>query len=144
MHAVAPAIEEAISVPFLHVGDATAVSAAGVENVALLGTRYTMEQDFYRSRLESHGIGVVVPDEPDHSLVHDVIYDELVRGVITADSRARIVSVVDRLVERGAGGVIAGCTELELLVGPGDVPVPLFPTARLRARAAVAEALAAG
>ena len=106
MHAVAPAIEEAISVPFLHVGDATAVSAAGVENVALLGTRYTMEQDFYRSRLESHGIGVVVPDEPDHSLVHDVIYDELVRGVITADSRARIVSVVDRLVERGAGGVI--------------------------------------
>ena len=122
---VAGAIESAITVPFLHLADATAaaVRAAGVERVGLLGTRYTMEEDFYRSRLESHGLTVLVPDEPDRTVVHDVIFDELVRGIVSAASRERYVAIIDRLVGRGAGGVIAGCTEIELLVRADD-PVP--------------------
>lgn len=144
MHVMAPAIEAAISVPFLHLADATAaaVLAAGVGRVALLGTRYTMEQDFYRGRLEGHGLEVLVPDEPDRTVVHDVIYDELVQGVVAPASKAQYLAIIDRLVARGAEGVIAGCTEIELLVGPDDVTVPYFPTARLHAEAAVAAALA--
>jgi aspartate racemase len=144
MHVVAPAVEAAITVPFLHLADATAaaVVAAGVERVALLGTRYTMERAFYRDRLATHGLDVVVPDEPDRTTVHDVIYDELVRGVVREASKQAYLEVIARLVERGACGVIAGCTEIELLVGPEDVPVPWFPTTRLHAEAAVAAALA--
>ena len=144
MHRCAEAIEAAIDVPFLHLADATAraVIEAGVEQVALLGTRYTMEQDFYRSRLERHGLAVIVPDEPDRTLVHDVIYDELVQGVVSPVSQAGYLDVIGRLVERGAQGVIAGCTEIELLVGPGDVDVPYFPTTSLHARAAAGWALA--
>ncbi len=143
MHRCAVAIEAAIDVPFLHLADATAtaVRAAGVEDVALLGTRYTMEGDFYRARLERHGLRVVIPDEPDRSLVHDVIYDELVRGVIRPESRTGYLDVIGRLVDRGARGVIAGCTEIELLVGAGDVDVPYFPTTALHAEAAARWAL---
>ena len=145
MHVVAPAIEAAIDVEFLHLADATAdaVRRAGVRRVALLGTRYTMEQDFYRGRLEGHGLEVLVPEEPDRTLVHDVIYDELVRGVVEERSRGAYLEVIDRLVDRGAEGVIAGCTEIELLVRPEDVDLPYFPTTRLHAEAAVAAALAA-
>ena len=144
MHRCAEAIEAAIEVPFLHLADATAsaVVAAGVERVALLGTRYTMEQDFYRARLERHGLTVMVPGEPDRSTVHDVIYDELVQGVVSAESRTAYLEVIARLIERGAEGVIAGCTEIELLVGPGDVDVPYFPTTALHAQAAARWALA--
>ena len=143
MHVVAPAIEAALSVPFLHLGDTTgdAVVAAGLRTVALLGTRYTMEHDFYRSRLRDRGLTVLVPDEPDRTTVHDVIYDELVRGVVSDGSRRTMLGIIARLVERGAEGVIAGCTEIELLVGPDDVDVAYFPTAALHARAAVVEAL---
>jgi aspartate racemase len=145
MHLVADRIEAALdTAAFLHLADASAAAAvgAGVERVALLGTRFTMELDFYRARLERHGLAVRVPDESDRTTVHDVIYDELVRGVVREESRDRYRDVVDRLVERGAGGVIAGCTEIELLLGPDDVPVPYFPTTRLHADAAVAAALA--
>src|SRR5690606_15443139 len=102
MHVMAPAIEAAISVPFLHLADATAaaVLAAGVGRVALLGTRYTMEQDFYRGRLEGHGLEVLVPDEPDRTVVHDVIYDELVQGVVAPASKAQYLAIIDRLVAR--------------------------------------------
>ena len=143
MHRCAEAIEAAIGVPFLHLADATAraVVEAGVEQVALLGTRYTMEQDFYRARLEPHGLSVIVPDEPDRTLVHDVIYGELVQGVVSPVSQDAYLHVIDRLVERGAQGVIAGCTEIELLVGPDDVEVPYFPTTALHARAAARWAL---
>ena len=143
MHAVAPAIEAAVTVPFLHLADATAaaVVAADVSVVALLGTRYTMEQAFYRERLEARGLTVLVPDEPDRTLVHDVIYGELVRGVVSPASRHAYLAVIDRLVQRGAQGVIAGCTEIELLVGADDVALPYFPTTRLHAEAAVAFAL---
>jgi aspartate racemase len=143
MHRVAADIEAAIDVPFLHLADATAaaVRTTGITAVALLGTRYTMEQDFYRGRLERHGLTVLVPDEPDRTVVHDVIYDELVRGRIEPASHRAYLSIIDRLLARGAEGVIAGCTEIELLVEPGDVPCPFFPTTRLHALAAVAAAL---
>jgi aspartate racemase len=143
MHGVAPAIEAAISVPFLHLADTTArsVVGAGITTVALLGTRYTMEQDFYRGRLEEHGLKVLVPDEPDRTTVHNVIYDELVQGKIRDKSKAAYLEIIDRLVSRGVSGVIAGCTEIELLIGPDDVEVPYFPTTRLHAEAAVVAAL---
>jgi len=144
MHVAAEAIEAAISVPFVHLADttATAVLASGVTEVALLGTRYTMEEDFYRGRLESRGLNVLVPDEPDRTVVHDVIYDELVQGIVSDESRSTYVEIIERLSARGATGVIAGCTEIELLVGPDDVDLPYFPTTRLHAEAAVSLALA--
>lgn len=144
MHVCAPAIEAAIDVPFVHLADATAraVLAADVSTVALLGTRYTMERDFYRGRLESFGLHVLVPDEPDRTTIHDVIYEELVRGVVRERSKQAYLEVIDRLVAAGAEGVIAGCTEIELLVGDDDVAVPWFPTTRLHVEAAVEAALA--
>lgn len=144
MHAVAAAIEAAIDVEFLHLADTTAAAVleAGVSTVALLGTRYTMERDFYRGRLARHGLAVIVPDEPDRTTIHDVVYDELVRGIVSATSRRAYLDVIDRMVVGGATGVIAGCTEIELLVGPDDVDVAYFPTTRLHAEAAVAAALA--
>lgn len=144
MHKVADAIEAAIGIPLLHLADVTAdaVRGAGLDAVALLGTRFTMEQSFYADRLRSHGLEVLVPDEAGRTLVHDVIYDELVLGVVREESRAAYVDVVRRLVDRGAQGVVLGCTEIELLIGPGDVEVPAFATTALHARAAVDFALA--
>lgn len=145
MHRLADVVQAAVGVPVIHIADATAaaVHAADIQVVALLGTRYTMEQAFYVGRLrERHGLTVLVPDEPDRTVVHDVIYDELVRGVISDRSRAQYLAIIERLVEQGAQGVIAGCTEIELLVGPSDVQVPWFPTAHLHAVAAVDFALA--
>lgn len=143
MHRVAPAIEAALSVPFLHIADATAVAIerAGVRRVALFGTRYTMEQPFYRERLEARGLEVIVPDEADRTRVHEVIYGELVRGVIDPGSRAAYLDIVGRLLDRGAEGVIAGCTEIELLVTPADVDVPYFPTTALHVERALELAL---
>ena len=145
MHRVYEAVASAVApVPVLHIADPTAaaIEAAGIRSVGLLGTRFTMEQAFYVGRLrERHGLDVLVPDEPDRTLVHDVIYDELVQGVLSPTSRAAYQAVVGRLVDRGAEGVIAGCTEIELLLAPADVPVPWFPTTRLHAEAAAAFAL---
>ncbi len=144
MHIVAPAIEAAVDVPFLHLADATAdaVIAEGVGSVALLGTRYTMEQPFYRDRLTARGLDVRIPDEPDRTMIHDVIFDELVQGQITDASKAAYLEAIERLTIAGAQGVIAGCTEIELLVQAEDLAVPYFPTARLHALAAVDAALA--
>ncbi len=145
MHRVADAVEAATEVPLLHIADATAaaVGAAGVHTVGLLGTRYTMEQAFYRDRLvERHGLDVRVPDEADRALVHEVIYDELVRGIVCEASRRRYLGVIERLLAAGCTGIIAGCTEIELLVGPEHVDVAYFPTTRLHALAAVDAALA--
>ena len=143
MHRVAPTIEGAIGVPLLHIADptATAIQGEGLTTVGLLGTRYTMEQDFYRERLASSGITCVIPDEPDRTTVHDVIFDELVRGIVAPASRDAYVRIVDSLVDRGAEGLIAGCTEIELLIGAGDIPIPLFPTTHLHAMAAVDAAM---
>ena len=144
MHLVADQIEAAINVPFLHLADATAaaVRKAGVETVALLGTRFTMEKDFYRGRLEQHGLSVVIPDEADRTIIHDVIYDELVQGRVVDASRDEYLRIIDTLVANGAQGVIAGCTEIELLITPADVATPYFPTTYLHAMAAVEASLA--
>jgi len=146
MHRIADEIADATTIPLLHIAQPTgdAILAAGLDSVVLLGTRYTMEQDFIRVRLQQRGIDVVVPSEPDRTAVHDIIYEELVRGVIDEASRAVVVDTVSRLVERGADGVVAGCTEIELLLRPSDIDVALFPTARLHAESAAAWALADG
>lgn len=143
MHKVADAVEDAVDIPLLHLADVTAdaVRRAGLDRVALLGTRFTMEQPFYVDRLRSHGLDVLVPEGADLALVHDVIYDELVRGVVREESRAAYVDVVRRLADRGAQGVVLGCTEIELLLGADDVEVPVFATTRLHALAAVDFAL---
>jgi aspartate racemase len=145
MHKVAPAIEAVLNVPFLHIVDPTAqaLCEAGIERVGLLGTRFTMEQDFYRARMEQrHGIEVVIPGEADRALVHDIIYDELCHGIIRDESRAIYRRIIEALKAGGAQGVILGCTEISLLIKPEDSVLPTFDTTELHALAAVA--LAAG
>jgi aspartate racemase len=145
MHRLADVIQSAVSVPLLHIADATAVAvkAEGIDVVALLGTRYTMELDYYVDRLRTmHGLTVIVPDEPDRTTIHRVIYDELVRGIINPQSKSDYLAIIERLLARGAVGVISGCTEIELLIHPEDLRVPMFPTAHLHAVAAVDFALA--
>lgn len=144
MHLVAPAIEAAAGIPLLHIADATAqrVREAGIDRVALLGTRFTMEQPFYRERLEAAGIAVTTPDAPQREMIHRVIYDELCAGRIVNESRAAYRAVMADLAGRGAQGVILGCTEIGLLVGADDAEVPLFDTARIHAEAAADWALA--
>lgn len=144
MHKVASAIEAATPRPLLHIADPTAeaIRDAGLQRVGLLGTRFTMEQDFYRQRLEQrHGIDVLVPDAADREQVHRIIYDELCRGEVREASRVIYRAVIERLVERGAEAVILGCTEISLLVGTADARVPLFDTTTLHAQRAAALAL---
>lgn len=136
MHKVAPQIEAAVNIPLLHIADPTAgaIKAAGLSTIGLLGTRFTMEQDFYRARLEQrHGLRVLVPDQADRDTVHRVIYEELCLGQISGASREAYQAIIGRLVAEGAQAVILGCTEISLLVGPRDVDIPLFDTTRLHA-----------
>ena len=145
MHEVAPAIEAVIGVPFIHIADPTAaaIKQAGISTVGLLGTRFTMEREFYRMRLsEVHGISVVIPETDDRTEVHRVIYEELALGVISETSRREFAEIIGRLVEAGAQGIVLGCTEIGLLIGPDDSSVPLFDTGALHVRAAVDLALA--
>ncbi len=139
MHRVADQIEAAIDIPLLHIADVAARSVvqAGLSTVGLLGTAFTMEQAFYRERLARHGLTVLVPGADDRALVHQVIYEELCLGVIRADSRHAYQEVIDRLIGAGAEGIILGCTEIEMLIGAGDSPVPIFPTTRLHVQAAI-------
>ncbi|MEK9520687.1 aspartate/glutamate racemase family protein [Streptomyces venezuelae] len=145
MHKVADQVEAAVSIPLLHLADATAeaVRASGLRRVGLLGTAFTMEQDFYRGRLEAGGLEVRVPEAEGRATVHRVIYEELCRGVVREESRAAYQEIIAALVADGAEGVILGCTEIELLITPEDSPVPTFPTASLHAAAAVKAALPA-
>ena len=140
MHKVAPAIEAAAGIPLLHIADATAeaVRSAGIRRIGLLGTRFTMEQDFYRGRLESaHGLQVLVPDDAERTIVHEVIYNELCLGVINESSRVAYRDIIRRLVAQGAEGIILGCTEIGMLVSPADSPVPVFDTTAIHASGAV-------
>ncbi len=144
MHKVADRIQDGLGIPVLHLADATAaaVRAAGQAKVGLLGTAFTMEQDFYRDRLARHGVHALVPGPADRADVHRIIYDELCAGVILEESRQRYREVIAALVAGGAEGIILGCTEIELLVTQEDSPVPVFPTTRLHVEAAVDAALA--
>ncbi|MCI1017078.1 aspartate/glutamate racemase family protein [Microbacterium sp. C5A9] len=139
MHLVADRITDAIRVPFLHIADTTAeaISAADLRTVGLLGTAFTMEQAFYRERLALHGITAVIPDAEDRATVHSIIYDELVLGIVTEESRQRYRDVIANLVAAGAEGIILGCTEIELLITQQDAPVPVFPTTALHVAAAL-------
>lgn len=144
MHLMADAVEAAAGLPLLHIADppGEAIAARGLGKVGLLGTAFTMEQDFYRARLaERHGLEVIVPEADDRAPVHRVIYEELVAGKIEASSREAYRAVIERLVERGAEAVVLGCTEIGLLIGEADSAVPLFDTTRLHAEAAVDWAL---
>ena len=145
MHKVADDVQTAIGIPLLHIADitATAVTEAGLRHVGLLATAYTMEQRFYRERLERHGLEITIPDAEDRATVHRIIYDELCQGIIRDESRQQYRGIIARLVSQGVEGVILGCTEIELLISPADVTVPVFPTTRLHAEAAVAQALGA-
>lgn len=144
MHKVADAITDAIDVPFVHIADTTAhaVRARGMSRVGLLATAYTMEQEFYVGRLrELHDLEVLVPPEPDRRLVHDVIYRELCVGVMREESREEYRRIMRELADRGSEAILFGCTEIDLLVGPDDSPVPVFDTTQLHARRAVELAL---
>jgi aspartate racemase len=143
MHKVADQVQAAVTIPLLHLADATAdaVTAAGPRTVGLLGTAFTMEQDFYRDRLSRHGLRVLVPEPPDRAEVHRIIYDELCLGEVREASRQTYRTIIARLVGAGAEGIILGCTEIELLISAADSPVPVFPTTRLHVEAAIDAAL---
>ncbi|TVP49052.1 MAG: aspartate/glutamate racemase family protein [Halomonas sp.] len=145
MHKVAPAIELAIDIPLLHIADATAerLKADGVTRVGLLGTRFTMEQDFYTGRLKKQfGIEVVLPDQVERDAIHRVIFEELCQGRLEEASRQRYLTIIDSLYTQGAQAVILGCTEIAMLVSQADTAVPLYDTTALHAQKAVAWALA--
>jgi aspartate racemase len=144
MHKVAALVESAVSIPLIHIADATAerIKARGLQRIGLLGTAFTMEQDFYKGRLtDKHGLEVIVPGEADRRVVHGVIYDELCLGVVNPDSKLEYTRIMRELVSDGAQGIILGCTEIMLLVGQDDSSVPVFDTTTIHAVAAVEFAL---
>ena len=144
MHKVAPAIEQAVSIPLLHIVDPTAaaVKKAKISTVGLLGTRFTMEEDFYIDRLRrKHGLTILVPEQYDRLEIHRVIFDELCVGTIVESSRSEYHRIIDRLIAQGAQGIILGCTEISMLVKPAKIPVPVFDTTSLHAKYAALRAL---
>jgi aspartate racemase len=144
MHKMADEVQKEIEIPLLHVADATAlvVRAGNLHKIGLLGTRFTMEEEFYRGRLvKKHNLDVIIPNTQDRTIIHHVIYDELVLGKINPPSRAEYLRIIDNLVQTGAEGIILGCTEIGLLVKDEDCQVPLFDTTRIHAEAAVKMAL---
>ncbi|TSA31300.1 MAG: aspartate/glutamate racemase family protein [Porphyromonadaceae bacterium] len=144
MHKIAPEVEKSVRIPLIHIVDAVAekIRAQGLSKAALLGTRYTMEQEFYKGRLtEKHGIEVIIPDLPGIEMVHRIIYRELVMGVIREESRQECIRIIQKLIDRGAEGIILGCTEIPLLVKQADCAVPVFDTTTIHAERAVEIAL---
>ena len=144
MHKMADEVASAIKIPLLHIADATAESIKHerIRKVGLLGTKFTMEQDFYKSRLaEQHGLEVLIPGKGDRESVHQIIYDELCLGKILDESRKKFRQIIQKLVKNGAEGIILGCTEIPMLVKPEDTAVPLFDTTLIHARRAVDYAL---
>jgi len=144
MHKCAPAIEAAINVPFLHIGEACAarLNRDARQRPVLLGTAFTMEEDFYTSRLEASNLSPLIPDAPQRADIHAIIFDELVHGVTNEASRARYIEIVADLAERGADSVILGCTEIGMLLNAGNSPLPPYDTARIHCEAAIAMTLA--
>jgi len=138
MHKVVNQIKEKISIPILHIAEMTAekILEKRLKNIALLGTKYTMEQDFYKSKLIEKGINVIIPDKNDIEIINEVIYDELCLGTINSDSKKKFLEIVDKLRSKGAEGIILGCTEIGLLIKNEDTDVPLFDTAIIHAEQA--------
>ena len=138
MHKVVNQIKEKISIPILHIAEMTAekILEKELKNIALLGTKYTMEQDFYKSKLIEKGINVIIPDKNDIEIINEVIYDELCLGTINSDSKKKFLEIVDKLRNKGAEGIILGCTEIGLLIKNEDTDVPLFDTAIIHAEQA--------
>ncbi|MBI1447175.1 aspartate/glutamate racemase family protein [Acinetobacter sp. AC1-2] len=143
MHKIAPQIEAAITVHFIHIADATAkeIVSQDIGKVALLGTAFTMEQDFYKARLQDHGIDVIIPNEADRKIVHRIIYEELCLGVTNPDSQQKYIAIVEALIAEGAEGIILGCTEICMLIGELKFSVPLFDTTTIHAKEAVSFSL---
>lgn len=144
MHKVADDIQAHVNIPLLHIADATAqlVKNSGIQKIGLLGTRFTMEEEFYKGRLsQKYGLNVSVPNTQEREIIHRVIYDELVVGKILQDSKEQYIDIIEQMVKQGAEGIILGCTEIGLLIQQKDSPVPLFDTTRIHAEAAVEYAL---
>ncbi|MEK4092951.1 MULTISPECIES: aspartate/glutamate racemase family protein [unclassified Viridibacillus] len=143
MHKVIDLIEEKIQIPILHIADTTAIQikANSIQKVGLLGTKFTMEQDFYKSRVEQYNIQIIVPAEEERAIIHQIIYDELCLGIIKETSKKKYLDIIDRLVERGAKGIILGCTEVGLIIKQQDTKIPLFDTTKIHAIESVKLAL---
>jgi len=143
MHKMADDVQNAIKIPLLHIADVTAekIKEQGLQKVGLLGTKFTMEQDFYKGRLKTYGIDVIIPDEAQRQAVHDIIYNELCLGMVKEESKKRFREIIENLVSRGAEGIILGCTEIPLLVKQEDYDIPLFDTTRIHAVTAVEYAI---
>ena len=144
MHKMAEEVQNSINVPFIHIADATGetIQNAGLKKTGLLGTKFTMEQDFYKKRLsEKYGIDVIIPDPDDREIVHNTIYNELCVGKIMNSSKQKLLNIIDKLIQNGAQGIILGCTEIPLLIKQPDVSVPVFNTMQIHAEYAVMEAV---
>ncbi|WP_445489977.1 aspartate/glutamate racemase family protein [Niallia sp. 03133] len=143
MHKMAPEVQEALSVPLIHIAEATAksINGKGLKKVGLLGTKFTMEHDFYKDILSKNGISTVIPEEKDRQIVHDVIFNELCKGKFHSDSKEKYKDIINKLIAQGAEGIILGCTEIPLLITEKDTDIPLFNTTYLHAKEAVATAL---
>ncbi len=143
MHMFADDIEQAVGIPVIHIATATAaaIQQQGLTTVGLLGTKPTMERDFYKDKLSNHSIATLIPDADDRDFIHDTIFEELGKGVFTDSTRRRYLDIMDKLVAAGAQGIVLGCTEIPMLVTQADVPVPVFDTTRIHADAAVAFSL---
>lgn len=144
MHKVTDQIENAINIPFIHIADATAkeIKAKNIKKIGLLGTAFTMEQDFYKSRLQAQGIDVIVPQTNERQIIHEVIFNELCCGIIKEDSKQKYIDIANQLIDEGAEGIILGCTEICMLIGDVEFSVPTFDTTTIHAIAAVDFALA--
>ncbi len=144
MHKMADAVAENISIPVLHIVDSVAkeIEKIGIQKIGLLGTKFTMEQEFYKGRLtDKFGLDVVVPNADDRAVIHNIIYHELILGTFKKESKQEYVKIINKMIEEGAEGVILGCTEIPLLVLPEDVTIPIFDTTRIHAESAVMEAI---
>ncbi|WP_181969242.1 aspartate/glutamate racemase family protein [Bacillus clarus] len=139
VHQFAEEVESAISIPLLHIGDVSAekIVEHNIKRIGLLGTKQTMEQDFYKSRLTNYNIETIIPNDEDRAFIHHVILNELSRGIISQESKEKILQITNQLIEKGAEGILLGCTEIPLLISQSDVSIPVFDTVYLHAKTAV-------
>ena len=143
MHLIADEVEQNIQLPVIHIASATAnaITESGIKKVGLLGTKFTMERDFFTNKLNEKGVEAIIPDDEERDFLHYTIFEELGRGIINPDTRQYYINVINKLIDRGAEGIILGCTEIPLLINSNDVAIPLFDTTSIHAKAAVAFAL---